>query len=461
MSNVYIVPLKSIRIDRDERQRRDIDVSDLVPSIQQWGLLQPLVVRGDGEHYVLIAGERRLTACQELALETVPVTLFSELSLVDAQLIELEENVKRKDLPWRDYVSAVGKVHQLLLSKDPEHSQTATSRMMNISGNMISRILRVFRDLDSPRIATASSMEAAFNALARQDERRFQSVMGDILEAVPGIKAVELDEAEPEALYNTIAEAVGEGPLTAPAPRPTTLAPSPLVKIDPIHQVSFIDWAPTYAGKRFNFIHCDFPYGIDFNKGSQGGRNDWAGYDDSPDVYWALLRALCDNAERLFSPSAHMVFWFSMDYYTETIDFFAKHLPQMVINKHPLYWVKSDNVGVLPDPTRGPRRIVETALLGSLGDRKIVRSVSNAYSAPTDKTIHQSTKPEPMLRHFFQMFVDDSTVMLDPTAGSGAALRAADAMGAEQVLGLEINPEHCVNANEAFRLARRKREMAK
>lgn len=120
------------------------------------------------------------------------------------------------------------------------------------------------------------------------------------------------------------------------------------------------------------------------------------------------------------------------------------------INPLPLVWVKSDGVGILPDPERGPRQIYETCFFGARGDRKIVGAVANAYSAPTVRDKHMSEKPEPMLRHFFRMFVDQNTVMLDPTCGSGSALRAAESLGASFVLGLEINEEFAGRAREAL-----------
>jgi len=55
-----------------------------------------------------------------------------------------------------------------------------------------------------------------------------------------------------------------------------------------------------------------------------------------------------------------------------------------------------------------------------------------------------------MLRHFFQMFVDNGTRMLDPTCGSGSALRAAVSAGAENVLGLEMDKEYFDVASKAF-----------
>jgi DNA modification methylase len=61
-----------------------------------------------------------------------------------------------------------------------------------------------------------------------------------------------------------------------------------------------------------------------------------------------------------------------------------------------------------------------------------------------------SEKPEPMLRHFFGMLVDENTILLDPTCGSGSALRAADSLGARAVLGLERNPEFAGLARDAL-----------
>ena len=66
-----------------------------------------------------------------------------------------------------------------------------------------------------------------------------------------------------------------------------------------------------------------------------------------------------------------------------------------------------------------------------------------------------------MLKHFFEMFVDDTTKMLDPTAGSGNALRAASSMNAKLVVGLEINPEICDAANLAYAHDEKMRTLSK
>jgi DNA methylase len=106
-----------------------------------------------------------------------------------------------------------------------------------------------------------------------------------------------------------------------------------------------------------------------------------------------------------------------------------------------------------------PRRIYETCLFGSRGDRKIVKSKANACFEQTVSG-HLSVKPEPVLRHFFQMFVDENTIMLDPTCGSGSAVRAAEALGAPRILGIELDPEFTDRANIELAKSRRNKSAA-
>lgn len=88
-------------IERNPFQpRQDFEPSalnELVDSIRQHGVLQPLLVRPVGEGYQLIAGERRLIAAKKAGLEIVPCRV---LALTDQQVCEvsLEENLKRQDL---------------------------------------------------------------------------------------------------------------------------------------------------------------------------------------------------------------------------------------------------------------------------------------------------------------------------------------------------------------------------
>src|SRR6266705_946327 len=72
-------------------------LQELIDSIRQHGIIQPLIVRQVGTRFELIAGERRWRAAQELGLATVPaiVRTANDLEVLELSLIE---NLQRADL---------------------------------------------------------------------------------------------------------------------------------------------------------------------------------------------------------------------------------------------------------------------------------------------------------------------------------------------------------------------------
>jgi len=72
-------------------------LEELAQSIQEQGLIEPLVVVPRGGKFMLVAGERRWRACQVVGLETVPVRV---IKADDQQVAEmaLVENLQRQDL---------------------------------------------------------------------------------------------------------------------------------------------------------------------------------------------------------------------------------------------------------------------------------------------------------------------------------------------------------------------------
>jgi hypothetical protein len=98
-------------IEVKERHRQDMgDIDTLAKSIDEVGLLQPLVVCEIGEdHYKLIAGQRRLQALIKLGRKNVAVRIAKELKdAVEMLRAERDENTCRKDLTPSEAV-AVGR----------------------------------------------------------------------------------------------------------------------------------------------------------------------------------------------------------------------------------------------------------------------------------------------------------------------------------------------------------------
>jgi ParB family chromosome partitioning protein len=76
---------------------RDDHLKELVESIREHGIIQPLIVRLNGDHYELIAGERRWRAAKEAGLAEAPVIVRTA---TDLEVLELAiiENIQREDL---------------------------------------------------------------------------------------------------------------------------------------------------------------------------------------------------------------------------------------------------------------------------------------------------------------------------------------------------------------------------
>lgn len=401
------VPISSITISREERQRRVLDdthIRELANSIAKRGLIHPPVISRSGE---LVVGECRVEALKLLGWTDTPVQYTDELDPKHLRSIELEENLRRKNLEWKDECLAVKEIHDLRKIEDPTQSLEDTGRELGYSKARISQVIEVANELLSgnARVLEAPKFSTARGIVYRTNERAKAAAIVGLTEYITPPKS----------------------------------------ESDPFITADFREWAPTYTGPKFNFIHCDFPYGIGANKFVQGAAPTHGGYSDDESLYWDLCGCLVRNLDRIATESCHLMFWYSMHYHCATLDFFQRN-SDIRLDPFPLVWMKSDNVGIIPDPQRGPRRVYETALFGSRGDRKIVSPVANAFSGPSDRSGHMSTKSDPMLRHFFRMFVDSSTNFLDPTCGSGTSLRAAKGLGAKHLTGLEINPEFADNA---------------
>lgn len=72
-------------------------LNDLIKSIKEKGIIQPVLVRKTHDGYELIAGERRLRAAKRLHFENIPA-IIREVSDVDMLEISLIENIQREEL---------------------------------------------------------------------------------------------------------------------------------------------------------------------------------------------------------------------------------------------------------------------------------------------------------------------------------------------------------------------------
>jgi ParB family chromosome partitioning protein len=92
-----LVPIE--QLDPNPHQPRQVmgDLSELIASVTEKGIIEPLIVRQRGGRFQIIAGERRYHAAVQAGLREVPVVI-REVDDVEVMELALVENLQRKDL---------------------------------------------------------------------------------------------------------------------------------------------------------------------------------------------------------------------------------------------------------------------------------------------------------------------------------------------------------------------------
>lgn len=105
---VVLLDLASIQPNpyQPRREFSDVALADLARSIEEHGLLQPVVVRRVGDSYQLLLGERRLRACERLGWKRIPA-IVRDMDDRDAAVVALIENLQREDLDLAEEIEAV------------------------------------------------------------------------------------------------------------------------------------------------------------------------------------------------------------------------------------------------------------------------------------------------------------------------------------------------------------------
>ena len=162
-----IIYLPADEIDANPVQPRKLfdegALDELSQSIRSYGILQPLTVRVRGGKYELVAGERRLRAAKRAGLREVPCILL-DVSMEDASLIALVENLQRKDL---DFIEEATGIQQLLrmFGMSQEDAARRLGKSQSAVANKL-RLLKLPRDV-LERIREAGLTERHARSLLR------------------------------------------------------------------------------------------------------------------------------------------------------------------------------------------------------------------------------------------------------------------------------------------------------
>ena len=130
-ANLLMLPIDKIEPNPDQ-PRHEFDESalkELAVSIREIGVIVPITVREmDGEHYQIIAGERRWRAAKKAGLKKVPV-IIRDLSEQEIMEISLIENIQREDLnPIEEALAYKKLLEEFNLKQDEVAEKVSKSR---------------------------------------------------------------------------------------------------------------------------------------------------------------------------------------------------------------------------------------------------------------------------------------------------------------------------------------------
>ena len=129
------------RIRRNPNQPRthfgEEALAELADSIRERGVLQPILLRPDGDSFMIIAGERRWRAAQRAQLHAIPALVrdIDESTLAELALIE---NIQREDLNALEEAEGYRQLIEL-----HGHTQDGVARLVHKSRSHIANLLRL------------------------------------------------------------------------------------------------------------------------------------------------------------------------------------------------------------------------------------------------------------------------------------------------------------------------------
>ena len=406
------------------RQRTQVDnqkLHELKESIKREGLFHAIIL---AENNTLVAGATRLRAVAEIYAETgspiyydgkevpfaqIPFTFTHKTDEASIFRIELEENLRREQLGPIDEAMALAKLHEMMQAAAPElvpgtglkapvtFKDTAielgkiTGKPQTNDAQKISDSILVEQWKDHPDVKRAKTLTEAARLARKAAERLFRETIG-------GAK-LEHSSSRHRIIAGKCEEELPQLP------------------------DGFVD-----------VIIADPPYGIgadSFGEQSLVGHE----YRDTVDSFFQVFDATLGQANRICKPDAAMFIFMDILMWQQL----TIQLEGWYIWPTPLIWYKP-NRGHAPQPKRGPSRRYEAILYAIRGNRE-VRKVGTdvlTFNVPDDR-LHGAGKPVGLYQELLSWVAYPGDVVLDPCAGSGTVIEAADLLDCSAI-AVESDP---------------------
>lgn len=452
------LPISDIRVGHRRRKLRPEGVARLAASIAAVGLLQPIVVRADGE---LVAGLHRLEACRSLGWLEIPVTVLEEPELAPdatdrerrlrSRLAEIDENLIREELSALEHAEHMAARKAIYEDLHPETKKGGDKR----SEKYLSETVSLRSDAPSFTKDTASALNVSPRSI--QQDVQIGTLPEPLRDAIRETELadhkrdlLELSRMEPEA-QRTVAAAAAAGELT-PEVRDRIFKEERQKRRDKIqqrktahnHEIAEVSAAsaPAVAGidlrrcdvvelledptlqRSAELVHADPPWSYD--RGDRNGAAE-AAYEV---LDLGGIVAHVDRAYDLALDGSRLLLWCTFPKLREWFEA-SRNLRWRYVSGGA--WTK-EGVGV-GDHWRGDAEILLMYVKGS--PTRPLGVLSNAHHGAR---LAHSEKPEAWLRAIVAQLTAPGALVIDLYAGLAPLARASRAEGRRYV-GAEIDSD--------------------
>jgi len=414
------------QIDLGVRYREEYGETDsLAESIKNVGILQPLLLLDkekvddiselQGEldfdrRYLLLAGGRRTYAARQAGLEEVPAYVFeSQMSDREMRIVELQENVHRKDLTPYESNKLVQDIHEMMISQHGEAMQGVkggwgqedTAELLNMSRSSVTK-----------KLETAEGMEKYPEAREADTDKKARKV----------IKQKEREKENRE--YRRKHEERMKKETPSEVDRQKKMLCERFVVGDFFEEVQRIE------DESVNLVEMDPPYGIDFDEIIDGtfDRESVNRYEDiNPDSYLKFMERALNECSRVMRDHSWLIVWYSeKEWYCDTAKLIESY-DEFTLRRIPAYWHKDQG------RTRVPKYHLATDTDSFFYVRKgkppiIKQGRSNVFEYPITQNTghrHPNAAPVEFYEDLLETFARPGSTVLVPFAGSGSSILAA------------------------------------
>ena len=441
----YTLPINEILVE--DRQRIDLgEITDLAESIRQFGLIQPLVVT---QNKRLIAGGRRLQACVSLGLQHVAVVYRETMSEEELTCLELEENIRRKDMTWKEEVASVYKIHKLkaksAAADGDQWTQDQTGRMLGVSRASVGFTIQVAKEL-LRQDSKIHGCESYTEALRWCFQQREDEIQADLARGMKAQMVVNQGQRPAAQAVNTATPQVSpEGDIIEVVP--VTNSSDMVVDLtNTIVNMDSIDWMRNRDAESIDHIITDPPYAVDLvmfeQNNPHGGMSNIDRIEETHQVApnLILLGAFLEQAHRVLKSNGFCIlFCDQMNWqflYDKAIGVGFR------VQRWPFIWHKT-HACMNQRAEFNFTKNFEIAMICRKPSSTLVQPVpSSIFSCcSTGYTSNPFAKPLELWSHLIRAVSIQGQTILDPFAGEGSCPNAVMSNWRFPI-AIEIDPKH-------------------